>query len=824
MRRSVHLVCNAHIDPVWLWEWPEGAAEALSTFRTAADLCEEFPNFIFNHNEAILYRWIEEYEPALFRRIQRLVRAGRWHILGGWYLQPDCNMPAGESFVRQILLGRLYFREKFGVDPIVAANLDPFGHSRGLVQILALSGYRGYLYCRPSLQEGPVAAPHFRWVGFAESEVTGLLATAHYNSAPGQAGARLRDWLAAQTEEPCTLLLWGIGNHGGGPSRQDLRDLAREIRAASDVVISHSTPERYLAEHADTGPRHAGDLNPWAVGCYTTMSRIKRKHRALENELYATEKMATTAAVQKLMPYPRAALREAAIDLATAEFHDALPGTSTPSVEASLLHTLGHGLEILARIKTRAFFALCAGQRKARPGEFPILIYNPHPHRVRTTIECEMQPQWPHQSERYAEPILQCNGRRVLCQVEKEESNINEDHRKRLVFPVNLAPGTMQRFDCHLELARRPPRIRRRSLHLKMRDLEVRINARTGLIDRYRIRGRDYLAPGAARALVMHDDADPWGMRVRRFRRRAGSFRLMSSTASARFAGVASRSLPPVRVIEDGPVRTMIEALFAYGDSRICQHYILPKHGTEIGITLRVYWAAKDKLLKLSFPTPFTQAELHGQVAYGAVALPANGDEVVAQKWSALVDHPQRVAFTCINTGTYGLDALNGELRLSLLRSPAHAGHPTGPAQPIVQPDRFTPRIDQGEHEFRFFLNGGALRTRLDRVDGEALIRNERPCALSFSPPGTGRRPRAGVHLSDPAVLLTTLKLAEHGTNVILRLFESTGRARITRVSLPFAGAHMQVRLNGFEIKTLNFNRRSRKFRVVDLLEDPLES
>jgi alpha-mannosidase len=132
-----HLVCNAHLDPVWLWEWEEGAAAAISTFRTAADLCEEFEGFIFNHNEALLYRWVEEYEPALFKRIQGLVKAGKWHIMGGWYLQPDCNMPSGEAFVRQALLGPCYFQEKFGARPTTAINFDPFGHSRGLVQILA---------------------------------------------------------------------------------------------------------------------------------------------------------------------------------------------------------------------------------------------------------------------------------------------------------------------------------------------------------------------------------------------------------------------------------------------------------------------------------------------------------------------------------------------------------------------------------------------------------------------------------------------------------------------------------------------------------------
>ena len=147
--KRVHLICNAHLDPVWLWEWQEGAAETISTFRTAVELCEKNKTFIFNHNEVVLYQWIEEFDPALFCRIQAQVKAGRWHIMGGWYLQPDCNMPSGESFVRHILHGKRYFKEKFGVNVTTAINFDPFGHTRGLVQIMAKSGFDSYLFGRP---------------------------------------------------------------------------------------------------------------------------------------------------------------------------------------------------------------------------------------------------------------------------------------------------------------------------------------------------------------------------------------------------------------------------------------------------------------------------------------------------------------------------------------------------------------------------------------------------------------------------------------------------------------------------------------------------
>jgi len=156
MHKTIHLISNAHIDPVWQWEWEEGAAAAISTFYTAAQLCDEFDDYIFCHNEAQLYMWISEYDPALFSKIQSLVKRGKWHIMGGWFNQPDCNMPSGEGFVRQALFGRRYFKENFNCVPTTAINFDSFGHSRGLVQVLQKSGYDSYIFCRPSREDCPL--------------------------------------------------------------------------------------------------------------------------------------------------------------------------------------------------------------------------------------------------------------------------------------------------------------------------------------------------------------------------------------------------------------------------------------------------------------------------------------------------------------------------------------------------------------------------------------------------------------------------------------------------------------------------------------------
>lgn len=232
--KTLHLVCNAHLDPVWLWEWEEGAAEALSTFRTAAQFCEEFEEFVFNHNEAILYQWIEGFEPELFSKIQLLVKRGKWNIIGGWYVQPDCNMPSGESFVRQVLFGKSYFKKKFGVEPKTAINFDPFGHTRGLPQILIKSGYTSYLFCRPDPKELVIPADDFIWVGYDGSEILAHRARHHYNSERGKARERVKQWIAENPEQKTGLLLWGIGDHGGGPSREDLEQLQDHTLSARE--------------------------------------------------------------------------------------------------------------------------------------------------------------------------------------------------------------------------------------------------------------------------------------------------------------------------------------------------------------------------------------------------------------------------------------------------------------------------------------------------------------------------------------------------------------------------------------------------------------
>ncbi|MBU8902768.1 MAG: hypothetical protein KOO69_08510, partial [Victivallales bacterium] len=780
--------------------------------------------FIFNHNEVTLYKWVQEYEPSLFKRIQKLVKKGRWHIMGGWYLQPDCNMPSGESFVRQILLGKSYFKKHFGVEPTTAINFDPFGHTRGLVQILAKSGYDSYLFGRPTADDKDfkLAADDFIWSGYDGSRVKAHRFEFPYNSPLGKAKEKIEKWIIDHSDKEISTMLWGVGNHGGGPSRIDVRNVNKLIEETNDIRIKHSTPEEYfenITKSEKKLPLHENDLNPWAIGCYTSQILIKQKHRLLENGIYALEKMASTASAQGLMEYPYEDIHEALCDLMVTEFHDILPGSSIEPVEQAAIRQADHGLEIVSRLKARAFFALASGQKKAKEGEIPVLVYNPHPFNVRQQLECEFN-------------MADCNfdggfhkvdawqGKHCLAtQVEKEISNLNHEWRKRIAFEAELTPG-MNRFDCRLKkLDSKPEKALKASsgkIIFKTSDLEVVINTRTGLVDRYRSQGLDCVKPRTFEPLVIADNHDSWDMYSSSFRKLLGGFRLMNREDGSRFSGIAEKNISSVRVIEDGSVRSVVEAVFSYGNSSIMQRYKLPKQGTEIEVEVHVHWQEKDKMLKLSIPTAMTKSKYIGQVAYGVQDLPLAGNEAVAQKWVGVVSKKDNFALTCINDGSYGSDFSKDGLRLTLLRSPAYAADIDDTSIPN---DRYTPRSDQGLRCFRFWFNAGELDERLERIDREALAKNEKPFALSFFPPGLGEKTKALATLSDDVVQITAMKRAESSEDIIIRLFEPTGEKRSTVLSLPAIDKKIKLNLSAFEIKTLKVNPKTGAIKEVNLLE-----
>lgn len=805
MSKQVFMICNAHLDPVWQWEWEEGAAEAISTFRIAAEFCEEYDGFIFNHNEALLYRWVEEYEPALFERIKVLVKKGRWHIMGGWYLQSDCNIPSGESFVRQILEGHKYFLEKFGVVPQVANSFDAFGHSRGLVQILAKSEYKGYIFCRPTGDVSGLPGDRFIWKGFDGSTVMAQRMPMMYS---GGAVNKLKITMDTYPDKDSIPCLWGMGDHGGGPSRIDIESLNKAASdMAPEVIVKHSTPEAFFEQveksHEEL-PVFEGELNPWGVGCYTSQIKLKQKYRAIENQLYSVERMCSAAQVSGVMSYPKNELEEVQRDMLMCQFHDILAGTSILSGEQGALRTLDHGLDILSKLRARAFFALAANQRKARPDEIPIMIYNPHPFKIEGDFECEMMLWGGSFDEVFSVPQVYRDGEALPTQFEKEQSNLSMDWRKRVVFHAVLEPMQMNRFDCKYTRLERKPAITSQEdncyIYLEGGDTQLRINKNTGYIDSWMSAGRQYLSQSISLDVIA-DSADPWEMSVNYINTVVGRFSLLSPVECAEASGV-KEPLRAVRVIENGSVRTVVEAALGYNRSRAFINYIVSKVTGEVKIKVRLQWAELQKMVKLRMPAAIENACCMGQTAYGVQNLPVDGRENVSQKYILLKgkDCALAVANDCI----YGSCVKDGALSLSLIRSAAYCAHPIFD-RPLVPQDRYMPHMDLGESLFEFVIKCGRLEDVEDMIPRIADVLNEKPYALSYFPSGTKNNEgnECPLFLEGDQIELSVFKQAEDGKGYIVRLFNPFEREAEADIVSPLIGEKFVLRLAPYEIKTL---------------------
>lgn len=794
--KKMHLLCNAHLDPVWLWQRNEGIAEAISTFRVAADFCEKYDGFVFNHNEALLYEWVEEHEPQLFARIQKLVKAGKWRIMGGWYLQPDCVLTSGESLLSQIDLGRRYFKEKFGATPTTAINFDPFGHSRGLVQILAKSGFDSYLFMRPSNFKGD-----FIWEGLDGTRIKAHGIRGAYNAPKNRAAQKVLKKLEELNELDIGLVLWGIGNHGGGPSKKDLEDINALIKQTKDVEIVHSSAEAYFAEIDQRDlPVISTSLTPCMEGCYTSMVRIKQANRRLENLIALTEKAMSYANMTQGLPFDTAELDKAKKALAFCQFHDILPGSAIQPVEEDSLRTLSYAEETVENLYTKAFFRLCSGQKKAKEGEIPVMVFNPHPYEVEGdfSVSYMLQEQNWNEDEVTVGQVVTADGTELPTQDEKPACTFNLDWPKRISFHAKLAPSSVNRFDCKLTVKKKDtlPTYSYESDRFAVRTdrMYVAISRKTGLIEQLEIDGKQRLMPNSGAIEVYRDNEDPWGMTPASFGEQLGSFVLMPEEEVSAFLGYPDEPIQNPCVAEDGAVRLKLQAFFKHGCSVAVVEYTVPKQGAYVDIDLTVHSNEVHRMLKYRFDTAFSGVP-QGEIAFGRENMFDDGHESVFHKWCGIENGDDRLYI--LNKGTYGGSFTPNTVRLTLLRTPMYSAHPLNTRQ-IAPHDRWIEHIDMGERRFSFRLCADA------DVASAAQCFNEEPRLLSFFPDGSGTLSDLGAVLDCRDVLLSSIRKTQSG--YLVTLYNTANEVRDTTLRLPALQKQLDLHFEKYELKRLEIN------------------
>jgi alpha-mannosidase len=449
----VHMIANAHIDPVWLWRWQAGADEALATAASMADRCDEYPEFVFTRGEAWLYARVERLRPDLFDRIRALIERGQWHVTGGQFIQPDLNLPTAAGLHRQIEHGQRYFRDRFGIAPGVGYNVDSFGHTATLPDILARHGYTAYVFRRPEQHQVALPANTFVWQGPGGGEVVAFRIVPGYVANFADLSGQVR--IAVESADPAlghTMCFYGTGNHGGGPSKAMIEwILAHRDFDGHDLVFS--TPAAYFAAIAEKRgllPRVKTELQHCFPGCYSVMHDIKRAQRHGEDLLVQAETAARALAADDAERDASLARVDAAWDdLLFTEFHDILTGTSIPGAWDSVRAMQGRaritGEEVLYDTSR------CWSYRTLpRVDDHQIVVLNTAPRPRRAFVEAEPYLDFDDWGTRW---LADEAGRPVPFQEVQPDSN---QVIPRILFEAEIGAAAARQFRVRADAA--PPR------------------------------------------------------------------------------------------------------------------------------------------------------------------------------------------------------------------------------------------------------------------------------------------------------------------------------------------------------------------------------
>jgi alpha-mannosidase len=782
------MIGNAHIDPVWLWQWPEGYQEVRGTFQSAVDRLDEYPDFVFTCDSALFFDWVQESDPELFRRIRDHVAGGRIQIVGGWWIEPDCNIPAGESFVRHALYGQRYLREHFGLTATVGANLDSFGHNASIPQILAKSGCDSYVFLRPGPKEKELESPIFWWESPDGSRVLAYRIPHEYCAPKDDIGEHVEKAVATLPDaDEDYAVFYGVGNHGGGPTKANLDQIAR-------MGLEPSSLRRFFDAAARNGTRPVirGELQHHAPGCYTTHSGIKRWNRRAENALLRAEKWSAVADSLGLRPYPLAELTQAWKLVLFNQFHDTLAGTSIEPAYEDARDQLGHASSLAAGAFNAAVQSIASqiGIEEEAEETRPVVVFNPHPWPLRTDVELEYT--WTREQGHH---VVDDEGEPVPMQLTRPLTTMS-GMRSRFCFPVEVPPLGYRTYRVRLG-AVEGEAIGCSDTHLENAHVRVELDPATGRICRlvHKPTGADLAAPASPHAVVIDDRSDTWGHGVVAYDRAAGEFECVG-----------------VRLLESGPVRGIVRVESTYGSSTLREDYVLSADDPYVDIRIALDWHEPLKLLKLRYPTSVEAETATFETPYGHIERAAGGDEEPGQSWVDVSAGGR--GLSVINDAKFGYDVRGGDIGISAVRSPVWAWHDP---RELEEGGDFE-YMDQGRQTFLVRLVPHAGDWRDADVPRRAAELNQPPFALieTFH---DGPLPQARSFASDGGgrVLVTALKGAEDGEAYVVRALETAGRG--ARAAIEVLGRTIEAELGAHELKTFVLPRSGGPALETNLLE-----
>jgi alpha-mannosidase len=734
----LHMIGNAHIDMAWLWRYTETIEVTRATFQSALDNLRRYPDFRFSHGQAHSYEWIESRYPEMFAEIRKYVQEGRWEITGGTWVESDGNMPSGESFARQYLYGKRYFKSRFGVDVINGYHPDTFGHAASLPQILSKSGMETYTFFRPGDAERM-----FWW-----ETPDGSRVFAHHPSNWYGTWSGIPDTLWTSAEKTRknfgvtdVVQFFGVGDHGGGPTRRQIE----QIEQLSSIQLYPKTQMSSfgsfyssLVPQRSSAPVERGEQNFVFEGCYTSQAAIKMNNRKAE-ALLPTAEIFAAIAMSYGAEYPGKKLEGAWHNVLFNQFHDILCGSSIHDVAIDADQFYAEAFSAANEVLSSSLQRIASniGTQAKEKGAIPVVLFNPlswtrsEPVRIVVRTVAGKEPR-----------ILDAKGRVVESQIldEKQDS-------ATIMFNADGIPavGYKTYWISHKKAESRPTSS---SLVIGNRWLEVSVDARTGSVSRIfdKVANRELVKPGQnLNQLQIQDDDAPMSAWVIGLH---GKPRVIGDPVY-------------VQMIESGTVRKVIRSEYRYGQSTFIQDVLLYSDRAQVDFRFEADWHHRKQMLKIAFPLAVSADSVTCDIPFAAITRAADGREIVAQKWIDL--SAAGYGLTLLNDSKYGFDVKDGVVRLTALRSP-------------TDPD---PRADEGRHEFHYALaphQGGWREGQSVRKGYEfntpvipfltTQHRGSLPSTFSF------------IQIDNPDLVLAAMKKSEDDNDLVVRVYESSGQAK----------------------------------------------
>lgn len=780
---------HAHLDLAWLWPIAETWEVAKSTFKSVFTLQKDFPELIFGHTTPALYEWIEIHEPELFNQIQIQVKQGKWEIIGGLWVEPDLNLIDGESMVRQVLYGQLYTQEKFGQPMKIAWLPDTFGFTWQLPQILQKAGI-DYFVTQKLRWNDTTPFPHalFWWESPDGSRILSLMsAPIGEGIDPVKMGQYWSEWYT-QTGYNQALWLVGVGDHGGGPSR-DMLEIGQRWQNSSFLppcefkkVIDYfqEIPLSYLNQL----PIWRNELYlQFHRGCYTTHADQKRWNRRCEQVLYQAELFASLSTLLTQSPYPKSSIETAWKTTLFHQFHDILPGSSIAEVYETVNPSWQKVFNQTQDLLNQALQTLSQYiplPLPPHPHAQPIIIWNPLNWCRSQVVSIPLSDSTPHGT------LYTTDGEIVPTQI----SNFgNKSHSPTLLFFAPRIPSIGYGVFWWVADPLSNPDLDEKctdqtqstiSIREKMTVFENTIfgGEEWGLeTDRLRV-----MVDGETGNLISIFDklnqqeilGKSGGNLLEAFQDQGQYWDSWNIAPDYQNHPLPQPLLKEIHWRERGEIRQRLRVIRQIGESLFHQDYVLDIHSPYLVIETQVDWRETHVLVKAGFNWAFESEKVTGEIPCGVIergTRPQTPEEkaqweVPGLRW---VDHCHgSYGVSVLNDCKYGYDVQPQHLRLSLLRG-------------STWPDE---KADQGEHDFCYGIyphsgnwQSGETVKRGYEFNFPLLVQWSN-VTESISGMGMGEKDRVSLlEFSDDSVILMALKPGESDAQSwILRLYESQGK------------------------------------------------